>query len=390
MLAFFNKNKIQDDIDILFLYRTRKKKHYFNFLMGSSFADLKCRNFGYHSLPGKSLPAPKLEKEDIQRYIQVAEQELFNGRPENKFKLLKKLLLWVRKRQLLAIYPRLYSLIKHVNPKLILIWNGHKYQDIILEIANRNLSIPVAYFENGLLPNSTTLDFKGINALNSVPREASFYLSRPSANEQKWQITGRKYLRDINEHQPLPQRYLLVPLQKDRDSQVIVNSTWVKSMVELFSVVTQALKRSGIENLHVVFRPHPSAKTEYPEILATIENTSNLHWNFSAPLAESIEQAVATITINSSVGMESILMGKKVILLGDAYYDIEGLRLKANNIDELIQHLQSLPTFEPNIELRNKFIDYLQSDYVVTGDWQKANSEHAASVREKVNQNTSF
>ena len=48
------------------------------------------------------------------------------------------------------------------------IWNGHKYRmSIAVEVA-KALKRKVIYFENGLLPNTTTVDPRGVNYFNSL------------------------------------------------------------------------------------------------------------------------------------------------------------------------------------------------------------------------------
>ncbi len=45
-----------------------------------------------------------------------------------------------------------------------------------VKLAARGQGIKIAYFENGLLPNTTTMDFNGVNALGSLPKNKEFYL----------------------------------------------------------------------------------------------------------------------------------------------------------------------------------------------------------------------
>lgn len=385
-----SNNTANSSTDILFLYRTGKKKRYFNFLIGSSFADLCCASYFYHNLPQAHSEAPPLSQQQIEHFLWHAEQELFNARTGWAVALLRPILLAIRKRQLLSIYPRLYSLLQRLSPKLILVWNGHKYQDNILHLANASVQVPVAFFENGVLPNSTTLDFKGINALNSVPRDPRFFAQRAQPAAKNWEIKGRQYIRKGEPSDMLPQRYLLVPLQLDRDSQVLFNSSWINSMAELFAALVRALQAAEDKDLHIVFRPHPSAKSQHKHLQEQVAQNERLHWNASAGLQEAIDRAEAIVTINSSVGMEALLRDKKVIVLGQAFYAIEGLCLRAANHEQLLQSINDLPHFAPDMSLAGKFVDYLETDYVVEGNWQQASAQHAKKVREKINQHTNF
>ena len=57
----------------------------------------------------------------------------------------------------------------------VAVWNGkHLRQALIIQIA-RALGKQTLFFENGMLPDTTVCDPQGVNADNSVPREAAFY-----------------------------------------------------------------------------------------------------------------------------------------------------------------------------------------------------------------------
>ena len=81
------------------------------------------------------------------------------------------------------------------------------------------------------------------------------------------------------------------------------------------------------------------------------------------------------ITINSTVGLESLLLGKKVITLGNACYNIEQLVLHATNENEFFEAFASLPNWQYNEELRQKFINFIASVYCIPGDWQQMLSQ---------------
>ena len=81
------------------------------------------------------------------------------------------------------------------------------------------------------------------------------------------------------------------------------------------------------------------------------------------------------ITINSTVGLESLLLGKKVITLGNACYNIEQLVLHATNENEFFEAFASLPNWQYNEELRQKFINFIASVYCIPDDWQQMLSQ---------------
>ncbi|MEP1444523.1 MAG: hypothetical protein ABJK37_00230 [Paraglaciecola sp.] len=370
--------------DVLFLYRTKKKKRYFNLLKDQSLNTLNCQVQSYHGLP--IAPSVSLSEQVLQQIVHKAELELYNAKSESwqRVKLLARPILIG---QIKLLYSRLFHYLINSAPKLVVIWNGHKWQDNVFHAVNYHFGIAVSYFENGVLPQSTTMDFNGINALNSVPREAHFYDSLVSKNvASNFTIKGRKYKQHKNTQISFkrPKKYLLVPFQKDRDSQILDNSSWIKSMSQLFQVLTEALEMSHREDLHIVFREHPSAKTRYTTLYKLAAKHPRLCFDQQSELSEIITHAEAVITINSTVGLESLLLGTKVITLGEAFYNIASMVLEARSVPALSQHINTLENFSVNPHRLKRFIEYLQNEYVIPGDWKKPGELHYETIQTRI------
>ncbi|MBU3005454.1 capsular polysaccharide export protein, LipB/KpsS family [Paraglaciecola arctica] len=370
--------------DVLFLYRTKKKKRYFNLLKEQSLTLLNCQVQSYHGLP--SAPSVLLSERVLQQIVHKAELELYNAKSESwqRVKLLARPILIG---QIRLLYSRLFHYLTKSPPKLVAIWNGHKWQDNVFHAVNQHFGIAVSYFENGVLPQSTTMDFNGINALNSVPREARFYDSVVSKNiESNFKIKGRKYKQHKNPQISFnrPKKYLLVPFQKDRDSQILDNSPWIKSMSQLFHVLIEALEMSHTEDLHIVFREHPSAKTKYNSLYKLAAKHPRVCFDQQSELSEIIAHAEAVITINSTVGLESLLLGTKVITLGEAFYNIESMVLGARSTPALSQHINTLDSFSVDPHLLKGFIEFLKNEYVIPGDWKKPEALHYKAIQTRI------
>ena len=99
-----------------------------------------------------------------------------------------------------------------------------------------------------------------------------------------------------------------------------------------------------------------------------------------------IEHALSVVTINSSVGVEALLYGKRVITAGEAFYNINGLVSVAKNQDELRHYVQNLHKIPVNEGLRNRFLNYLAWDYFVPGNYHYSRhftEAHFLSLRKK-------
>lgn len=374
------------ELDVLFLYRTAKKKRYFTALSEYALTTLHCEVQSYHALP--SVRPVVLNMQQLNEIVFKAEQELYHAKDE-AWQTVKVFLRPILVAQIKKMYSRLFYFLSEKQPKLLAIWNGHKWQDNVLHAVNKHFKIPIAYFENGVLPNSTTMDFRGINALNSVPREVSFYEQLAQTDlAYSCQIVGRTYKKKKPKESKkskfsLPDNYLLVPFQKDRDSQILDNSTWIKSMSQMFAVLVKALELSDRDDLHIVFREHPSAKTKYSALHQLAAKHPRICFDQQSDLSDIITQAEAVVTVNSSVGLESLLLNTKVITLGDAFYNITPLVLSAASTSELATQINRLCRFTIDQLLLQKFVAYLAHEYVISEDWKKPGTQHFQDIEQR-------
>ncbi|MEN0108204.1 MAG: capsular biosynthesis protein, partial [Pseudomonas sp.] len=124
---------------------------------------------------------------------------------------------------------RAHALLKREQPKILAMWNGsHRYCQLLRALKPADCG--TFFFENGLLPDTTTLDAKGVNFHNSVPRDQAFYRDYPEASDD---ATGEVVLiprkprnSDLTPIE-LPASYIFMPFQDDRDTQVRLFSPWV-------------------------------------------------------------------------------------------------------------------------------------------------------------------
>ncbi len=252
------------------------------------------------------------------------------------------------------------------------VWSGNAIPLAAAIVAARRTNIKTVFFENGALPNTTAMDTKGINFQNSVPRDPDFYLSLSvphNYNEPKSQLIKRESKKIIKDTPvKLPDNYLFIPFQVFGDSQIILFSPWIDKMELLTELVIRARDEAG-QNLWLVFKEHPTCKNDYSVFKKRLKSPNVLFANGNST-QELIENSQGVITINSSVGIESLLLGKKVITLGQAFYNIEGLVLHADNFQELIECIKKVQTWNFDNNLKNSFLSYLD-EYYIKGSWRE-------------------
>lgn len=284
--------------------------------------------------------------------------------------------------ELLVTALRLQALLDRERPDAVVMWNGsHRYCRILRALLPDG--VRTFFVENGLLPNTTTLDTLGVNYHNSVPREAEFYRQYASrrAAEGRGRVTLVPRKPRVTGLQPvaLPPQYVFIPFQDDRDTQVRLYSPWVRDMGELFALGERLAAETG---LTVVFKEHPSSRHAYPELHRRTHD--RLFFANGNPTQELIEGAQFVITLNSTVGLESILLGKPVLTLGQAFFNVDGLVMHADSPEALIAAARRFPEWPLEETVRQGFLDYLGGEYCVPGRWQDAEPAHLREVTRRM------
>ncbi len=276
---------------------------------------------------------------------------------------------------LFAIY---YGALIKSHSDTLVVWNGLKYRQSIAVCAAKALNIRCLFMENGLIPDTTTIDPRGINYLNSIPRDPQFFIDKnappfdfiPTSIPQKPPFNGTPYI--------------LVPFQVNTDTQITLFSPWIKDTQSLVNTFITASKALGDNMPLICFKPHPHGDENIQAIKALIEPYSKLQMIESVDTATLIDAAGGIITINSTVGIESLLKQKSVMVLGQTFYAIEGMTLQASNQAQLNQQLSLLMRFTPNEKLLNSFLSYLKNDYQIKTSWKKSDQEHIDRMTKRI------
>jgi capsular polysaccharide export protein len=289
-----------------------------------------------------------------------------------------------------AAYWRLFSIIKriesrilfsiyrqalaHSNASSMVIWNGLKYRQLIAISAAESLDIQIIYMENGLLPGMTTMDAQGINYRNSVPRDLDAFEQLAPIDLTPLNTALKE---QFTEHPTdLPEHYIFVPFQVNTDSQVVLFSHWIKDMFDLVKQFDIAAAELGNKMPNIVFKPHPACDQKYDELITSYQGHSKLHFDTQTATPVLIQHADAVATINSTVGIESLLLDKKLIVMGQAFYSYPSLSLIADSQQALKQALLEVPAWQPNRQHIQQLFHYLSRHYQVPGRWQEAQPDH--------------
>ncbi|MBV7557225.1 hypothetical protein [Enterobacter sp. ENT02] len=178
--------------------------------------------------------------------------------------------------------------------------------------------------------------------------------------------------------------YLLV-LQVPDDVNMIYHSPYFSNHYEIVKAVHRALPEGSV----LVVREHPLFKQLYePELYTYINEHIDVFFDCSARLFDAMNTANVVVVNNSTVGLESIEIGKPVVILGNAYYDQFPLcfKYKGENLEQLLVDASCESTQE-DLMLRKKYLVYLFNHYFTPGHFRDLNGPAPANIAKWISEN---
>lgn len=328
------------------------------------------------------------------------------------------------------------------NLEYALMWNTSCFFDRILYFFCKKYKIKYFVMEQGYFrPFTLSLDSVGVNFEANIPRSREAYeniqvnypkyieyLNKPmfaknsEIQESKnkiynflrfyeklkinfnknyiWDITERdlfeffkkrrkiKELKKKSSFKSIEGKYIFIPFQVEKDSQIILNSKQIKKMSELYEVVAKAiikLNENKSEKIKAVFKLHPMDEClNVNEILKLEKKYSDTIFLMDGNIQELIKKSEMIITINSTVGIEALINNKPVITLGDAFYNIEGIADHCDNLERLSDIVKKSLLKNQKKELIDKFLYYLRFEYFEEVYWRNADEESIKKIVNKI------
>lgn len=263
---------------------------------------------------------------------------------------------------------------KDNKPDAFVVRNGASYYHQPVLCWARENDLKTIFLENGYLPKTIQVDPKGVNCNGSVPRTAHFYKSLDSSTENSYYrplVPRKRKFGNKQKDIEIPVNYIFIPFQVPTDTQVLINSDWIQSMECFYDVLQQCVNSLPV-GFYFVIKEHPSSKIRF-EYLHEMNEKILFANNMSTE--ELIKGARTVVTLNSTVGIESLMLDVPVITLGDAAYNITGLVQQASNVTELQNLIKSVDRNKVNRWLTKKFISWLDDTYLVNGSLRNIDRE---------------
>ena len=217
------------------------------------------------------------------------------------------------------------KIVKQTSPLYVFIWNG--YTGIVANILRSyciHNKIKRAYLERGLLKDSVFIDEKGTNGSSSLS-------SLKKIPKLKLKYKYEAIVKDKDnyiEEKIIPSRFknkkiIFIPLQVQNDTNILLYSKEINTMRQLVLITSLNM---GDDYICVV-RPHPE---EDKDTNLNLPIFDNLIVTTEGDLKQWILLSSIIITINSTVGLESLLEKKKVFCFGNSIYSNKALTIDTN------------------------------------------------------------
>ncbi len=270
-----------------------------------------------------------------------------------------------------------------VNPQAnVLVYNGYLMPDSVLATAGARHQRPTAFLERGFFPNTVQCDRLGINYLSSLSQDPRFYqtLDPDTLGAKPTTLVKRQSKLKPGETTSLPSRYIFVPFQVPSDMQILALSPWIGDMEQFYEVIADLAERD--ETLEFVIKEHPSFPLSIRE---KIKAHNRVHFANHHDTQALIEGADAVITINSTVGLEALLLEKRVVTLGLAPYAVPGIVLTATNSAELQTAVVTLQNWQPDEALRDRVLRYVYNVFLLHGELKHPAAALPSLIRARIN-----
>ncbi|WP_123055183.1 glycosyltransferase, partial [Escherichia coli] len=278
----------------------------------------------------------------------------------------------------ILLIETLLNLCEKIRPDFLVSWNGNgPHMIFIPKIVAKIIDVPVLFVERGLLPSTYLVDYQGVNFKSYL---AGSYIDIPPNNKFHFADNYIKNFSDANEtivntndliisdKQRIFQKlkiknkgFILFCEQIEGDSNIIINSPKFKKMRQVINELMPVAKKLGFS---LVIRPHPENKKRQIDYPAgcIINSDINLH--------SLLKASEFNVVINSTVGLESLILNKLTFVLGNSIYTGKGFTYDVRSGEEIISlyrefaHQSDDEKYEKELKFKS-FLIYLLCNYLV-------------------------
>jgi len=253
-------------------------------------------------------------------------------------------------------------------------WNGLNGSRRVYMDAARDAGAKTLFFELGPFPGRITVDPEGVNFANALPRLAEPYkawLARSEADPTGWRALGARIKQRTPDQPPAPTAglppltapFIFAPLQVPGDSQLRLFGGEFRTVDDFVAGLIKAAAALP-DGWHLRLKEHPSTPAFVADMLRGVaapvylDNTSDTFAQVSA--------SRGVVTINSSVGLESMFFDKPVVACGQCFWAIPGMADQAPDQASLTAAMSKAANWSFDAATRNAVMSFLDQVYYLT------------------------
>ena len=248
--------------------------------------------------------------------------------------------------RVLREYTACNRMIEALQPDYLIVWNGFTGMVAnILRVLKSKYGLPGGFMERGIVKGSVYFDPDGVNGDSMLGKLGSTQLGDEISSSAfseislgaRWMDVGRASFMEA--FKKPREKVIFVPLQVQGDTNIILHSQTIKKMRTLV-LLGSRLARSLGPDWKVVVRRHPE---EDPNLQLNLPKISNVVHRNDTDLKDELAKAQATLTINSTVGLEAALGGGFVMTLGEGVYCREEFvhRIDVSDQEALLEKIEN-------------------------------------------------
>ncbi len=250
-------------------------------------------------------------------------------------------------------------------------WNGLNGSRRVFMDAAKDAGAQTLFFELSPFPGRITVDRKGVNNANALPRDAAPYLdwlAGSGCDPTAWRALGAAIKQRTPDQPPAPTAglppltdpFIFVPLQVPGDSQLRLFGGAFKSVESFVQALVSAADHLP-DGWHLRLKEHPSTPAFVAQMLRDVRAPIVLD-NTSDTFAQ-VAASKGVATINSSVGLEAMFFDKPVIACGECFWAIPGMADRAPNPDALATMMTRADQWAFDADVRNAVLSFLDQVY---------------------------
>lgn len=195
---------------------------------------------------------------------------------------------------------------------------------------------------------------------------------------KKLEIVRKKILNNKEILELKDNKYIFIPFQVHDDSQILLYSDIIKKMDDILSFFYNDI-REILPDYKIIIKEHPMDlwRINYSKIK---EKYNDIIWIQGWDLNNIINKSEYVIVVNSSVWLQCLEKGKKVLLLWNAIYQNNPFIEKINSISDFRGKLLKLKNKEINKLEIDKYIDKFKNEIFFNWSYKNFNENDLNKV----------